>query len=131
MYLVIDSQHRVLASPTLHHDRAQAVAAEHGARIVSVGTADVATLARIAAADYPRLAEVGTGFLGAGTHPAQPYLDVMLGMHDVGTVHLASETTYGYDGADDIVARFVDNAQAWRGDIAREVKARLREIARG
>lgn len=35
-------------------------AAGNGAVIVNVGTADVATIARIAAADYPRLVEVGT-----------------------------------------------------------------------
>lgn len=96
--------------------------------MTDIATADVATLARVARDDCPALATQGTGFLGAGTHPAQPYLNVMLGMHGVGTVHPVRQTTYGYDTADDVILRFIGNATTWRGDTARAVKARLREM---
>lgn len=129
MHVVIDTQHRVLASALRLADLEQ-TAADHGARIVNIGTADVATCAKIAAADYPKMTAVGDGFLGAGTHPAQPYLHAMLGMTDVGVLHSARTATYGYDSAQDIVQRFLGNATAWKGETARAVKARLKEIVR-
>ena len=56
MYLVIDSQHRVLAR-AIFRDRLEQLAADANARIVNVGTADVATIARIAAAELLRPTE--------------------------------------------------------------------------
>lgn len=100
------------------------------ATTVEIATADIATLARIAQADDPRLSRVGEGILGAGTHPAQPYLSAMLGMHGVGNgTHDLGDVRYGYDDGRDIVLRFLDNVSTWRGDTARTVKARLRQIA--
>jgi hypothetical protein len=98
---------------------------------IDLDVADLATLAQAAAADDPRLMAVGGGWLGAGTHPAQPYLSAMLGMHGVGngTYDLGS-VRYGYDDGTDIVRRFLDNVGQWRGENARAIKARLREIAK-
>lgn len=90
-------------------------------------TLDVAELAAIAAADCPALTRQGTGFLGAGTHPAQPYLDPMLSMRGV-TRENIREVSWGYDNAADIVNRFCSEARTWKGEKAREVKAALRAM---
>jgi hypothetical protein len=98
-----------------------------GAVVLNLAEVDVATLARLAFADAPDLARRGSGFLGAGTHPAQPYLETMLGMRGV-TATNAPGMTFGHDRVADIVNAFVGNASTWRGDTARAVKAALRTI---
>lgn len=92
-----------------------------------MSTRDVAELAAIAARDCPALTRRGTGFLGAGTHPAQPYLSAMLGMRGV-TRENIREVTFGYDTAADIVNRFCGESKTWRGETARDVKAALRAM---
>lgn len=47
---------------------------------------------------------------------AKPYLDAML------------DGAFGLDGAEDIVLRFLCNAQAWRGPMAKYVKAQLKAL---
>ena len=98
-----------------------------GAVVVDLRALDVAALARLAFADAPDLTRRGTGILGAGTHPAQPYLEVMLGMRDV-TAANAPGMTFGHDRVADIVNTFLSNASTWRGDTARAVKAALKVI---
>lgn len=96
--------------------------------VVDLATADVATLARIALADCPALARKGEGWLGAGTHPAQPYLEVMLQMRGI-TADNAAGLTFGHDRVADIINAFVGNAATWKGDTARAVKPALKRIA--
>lgn len=50
---------------------------------------------------------------------AVPYLDAMASL-----VHISDK--YGYDTADDIVRYFLANANTWRGETARRVKAELK-----
>ena len=88
---------------------------------------DVAALARIAEQDCPRLAARGSGFLGAGTHPAQPYLEYMRTMNGVTRANI-KDVQFGYDSAERIVITFLSNATAWKGDTARAVKAHLRAM---
>ena len=95
--------------------------------VVDIDTADVAELANLAQADKPALMDLGTGYLGAGTNPAQPYLQAMLGMRGV-TERNVSDIRMGYDSADEIIIRFLGNVKTWRGDTARLVKARLRAM---
>ena len=104
---------------------------EAGLRLVALEGLDVAALATIAAYDDPRLTKRGDGFLGAGTHPAQPYLSAMTGMRGVTRSNIR-EVHFGYDNAADIVNRFCGESSTWKGDTARAVKAVLRSlIARG
>lgn len=53
---------------------------------------------------------------------AIPYVDAML------QINGGLECMYGADDAEDIVIRFLCNAQKWRGQVAREVKAELRDM---
>lgn len=97
--------------------------------VVELATADIATLARIAERDQPNLARKGGGLLGAGTHPAQPYLEVMLQMRGV-TADKVPGLTFGWDRAADILNAFVSNAgSGWRGETAAAVKATLKAMA--
>jgi len=50
---------------------------------------------------------------------ARPYLDAMKTMNSVAE-------NYGYDSGDSIVMYFLGNAQTWRGDDARRIKAELK-----
>ena len=49
---------------------------------------------------------------------AVPYIDAMLTMASI-------DDNYYYDPGYEIVARFLGNAQTWRGETARRVKAEL------
>jgi hypothetical protein len=91
-----------------------------------LAAADIATLARMAADDAPRLLERGRE-IWERTHPAAPYLSAMLDMRGVTRDNVA-EVSWGHDQASGIVLRFLDNAAGWRGETARAVKAALREI---
>jgi len=88
---------------------------------------DVRDLALIIAVDYPAAMKRGVGVLGAGTHPAQRYLEVALQMRGVTAVN-APGMTFGHDRVADIVNTLVSNLGGWRGETAREVKAALRKI---
>lgn len=52
---------------------------------------------------------------------AKPYLDAM---DSLGTV----QDTFGYDSAKSIVIYFLSNAQSWRGDTAKRIKAELKAL---
>jgi hypothetical protein len=52
---------------------------------------------------------------------AQAYLRAMFSL-------LTIKDAYGADQADDIVLRFLANAQGWRGPVAKRVKAELRQM---
>lgn len=52
---------------------------------------------------------------------AAPYLDAMATLDTVAD-------KYGYDDADDIVMYFLSNANTWRGETARRVKAELKTM---
>ena len=54
-------------------------------------------------------------------YAAEPYLEAM---HSLRTVN----DKYGMDSASMIVAYFLGNASAWRGDVARRVKKELNEM---
>lgn len=54
-------------------------------------------------------------------HPARPYVEAM---EQLGTV----KDMYGHDDGDGIVRRFLVNASGWRGDVARYVKAELKQM---
>ena len=91
-----------------------------------MAAADIATLARMAADDAPRLLERGRDWTER-THPAAPYLAAMLDMRGV-TAENIRAVSWGHDDAEGVVLRFLDNATAWRGETARAVKAALRAI---
>jgi hypothetical protein len=50
---------------------------------------------------------------------AKPYLSAMASLHSV-------SDSYGYDNGKSIVIYFLSNASAWRGDVAKAVKAELK-----
>ena len=54
-------------------------------------------------------------------YAARPYLDAMLQMS-------STRDMYGYDDGKSIVLYFLANAGSWRGPVAREIKAQLREM---
>jgi len=55
-------------------------------------------------------------------YAAKPYLDAM------GTIECPEEN-YGYDTGSSIVLYFLANAQTWRGEDARRIKAELNKLA--
>lgn len=127
-YLVLDGHDRAIGHEMrLQYAEQVAAEADGFTRIVDLYWSDVATLARIAAVDFPALTRKGSGFLGAGTHVAQPYLEVMLQMHGVDreNIHTAQ---VGWDSCDRIVITFLSNAATWKGDTARAVKAALKAL---
>jgi hypothetical protein len=52
---------------------------------------------------------------------AVPYINAMRGLDSI-------EGQYGYDSARSIVTYFLANAQTWRGDDARRIKAELKSM---
>ena len=72
----------------------------------------ISTIARDISADWKK------PYFGA-----VPYLDAMRSLDSI-------SGSYGYDSARDIVAYFLSNASAWRGDVARTVKAELKAMLR-
>ncbi len=60
--------------------------------------------------------------IGKGVNfAARPYLDAMKTLEEIDEV-------YGADTARSVVAYFLSNATSWRGSVAREIKAELREL---
>ena len=57
---------------------------------------------------------------GYVTH-CRPYIDAMLSMKSF-------RDFYGIDTGDDIGKRFLANAQSWRGDTARRLKAEIKQL---
>jgi len=55
---------------------------------------------------------------------AVPYLQAM---YSLGSI----DDTYGADDAKSIVLYFLANANTWRGDVARRVKAELKAMVKG
>lgn len=61
---------------------------------------------------------------GKGVSPyAKPYLDAMATMENVAE-------NYYHDTGVSIVVYFLANANSWRGDVARRVKAELKEMVK-
>ena len=56
-------------------------------------------------------------------YTAKPYLDAMVQMQNV-------NEAFGYDTGKGIVLRFLGNAQTWRGDTARRIKAELNSMVK-
>jgi len=54
-------------------------------------------------------------------YAAKPYLEAMGALLNI-------DDDYGLDPATDIVARFLCNAGAWRGEVARKVKKELKTM---
>lgn len=52
---------------------------------------------------------------------AKPYLDAMFSLEDKGSM-------YGYDSADSIVRYFLANANTFRGEEAKKLKAELKAV---
>lgn len=52
---------------------------------------------------------------------AIPYVEAMADLNSI-------DDMYGYDRAHDIVSYFLSNANTWRGETARRVKAELRSM---
>ena len=55
---------------------------------------------------------------------AVPYLDAMRNLGEI-------TDRYYYDSGDSIVRYFLSNANSWKGDTARRVKAELKEMLKG
>lgn len=130
-HLILDQQNRVVGSVSGTDE--DALAAHRGyvlrdtTRLDPLASLDVAQLARIAAADDPRMLKKGTDWIGSGTHRAQPYLSAMLGMRGVTRENIRT-TPYYDDRADRVVIYFLENVGTWRGEVARAVKAALRAM---
>ena len=56
-------------------------------------------------------------------YAAKPYLDAMRSLNKI-------TDNFGYDDAKGIVLRFLGNANSWRGEDARRIKAELRGLLR-
>lgn len=54
---------------------------------------------------------------------AQPYIDAMSELR-------TADQRYGLETAPDIIQGFLNNAQTWRGEVARRVKLELKAILR-
>lgn len=67
-------------------------------------------IARDIRANWPRV-----------NYAAAPYLDAMSGLDGV-------NDSFGWDSGREIVLRFLGNAQSWRGDEARRIKAELKAL---
>jgi len=131
-YLVVNQSDAVLGH-AMRIEHAQYIADEQlfgqrSTRVVDLYKVDVATLARIVAVDFPGATAKGYGVLGAGTHPAQPYLEVMSQMRGV-TRDVVPGLHFGPERVADIIEAFLGNSHGWRGDTARAVKATLRTMA--
>ena len=70
----------------------------------------VSDLARKISADWVKV-----------NYAARPYLDAMLQLR-------SARDLYGHDYGGRIVLCFLANAGSWRGPVAREIKAQLREM---
>lgn len=58
--------------------------------------------------------------IGNGVSPyARPYLNAMYALDSINDM-------YGFDSADSIVRYFLANANGWRGETARAIKAELK-----
>ena len=80
----------------------------------------VAALARAVLLDWPVASYKGTAeHMGMDAHPANPYLHAMLYLATI-------NDPYRADDGRTIVRYFLSNARAWRGPIAKAIKAELR-----
>ena len=52
---------------------------------------------------------------------AQPYMDAMSKLQSAGQ-------RYGVETGSDVIQGFLNNAQTWRGEVARRIKLELKEI---
>ena len=52
---------------------------------------------------------------------AAPYADAMMSLTDI-------TDNYGWDSGREIVCRFLANANTWRGEVAKRVKAELKAL---
>lgn len=52
---------------------------------------------------------------------AVPYLDAMHSLSDI-------NDSYYYDSAKTIIIYFLGNAQSWRGEVAKQIKAELKQL---
>ena len=55
---------------------------------------------------------------------ARPYLDAMHQIHNI-------NDCFGLDDANSIVRYFLANAQTWKGENARRIKAELKDMLKG
>ena len=55
------------------------------------------------------------------SYSAEPYLEALAGLQSV-------QSRYGYDTGEEIVIYFLANANGWRGEDARRLKAELRDL---
>lgn len=77
----------------------------------------------IAAEAYADMKAVKGKSVGQGFPAAYPYLDAMLDLNSI-------KDSYGHDSAKSIVLYFLSNASSWRGDVARRIKAELKELVK-
>jgi len=56
-------------------------------------------------------------------YAAKPYLEAMSQMSDI-------DGNYYYDTGKSVVLYFLANAGSWRGDVARRIKAELKEMSK-
>lgn len=56
-------------------------------------------------------------------YAAVPYLNAMKALNEI-------TDNYGYDSGISIVNYFLGNASAWRGEVAKKIKAELREMVK-
>ena len=85
-----------------------------GASVPVSGTRSLSTIAFAIADDW-----------GVKTnYAARPYLQAMSRLNSIDDV-------YGHDSARDMVLYFLSNAQSWRGETARAIKAELRAMLGG
>lgn len=56
-------------------------------------------------------------------YAAKPYLEAMASLNDI-------RDNYYHDTAKSVVLYFLANAGSWRGDVARRIKAELKEMSK-
>lgn len=82
----------------------------------------LSAIAREIKADWrPSKAVIAKGLKGGVYFGAVPYLDAMATMGKV-------TDSYGYDSGESVVLYFLANAQSWRGEVAKRVKAELKAM---
>ena len=65
--------------------------------------------------------EISSDWGAKVNYGAKPYLDAMRTLNEV-------SDSYGQDSAKSVVIYFLSNASGWRGEVAKRIKAELKQL---